>query len=101
VKVLASRGRVRKCCFASKVFYSPFGLLLLMLQKKIELFCTEWIPMFSLSFTVSSLFGFYQLHFMAVIIDAPVFIWTLNLLRLIHHDQILYFERLPTFALKF
>jgi hypothetical protein len=32
---------------------------------------------------------------MAVIIDAPVFIWTLNLLRLIPHDQISLFRAPP------
>jgi hypothetical protein len=55
----------------------------------------------SLSFTVSSLFGFYQLHFMAVIIDAPVFIRALNLLRLIHHDQISVFRAPPHICIEF
>jgi hypothetical protein len=38
---------------------------------------------------------------MAVIIDAPVFIWTLNLLRLIHHDQISLFRAPPHICIEF
>jgi hypothetical protein len=38
---------------------------------------------------------FFQLHSMAVIIDALVFIWKFNLLRLILHDQISLFRAPP------
>jgi hypothetical protein len=81
--------------FGLASYYSGVGILVcccLMLKKKIKQLMT-----LCLLFMVSSSFGFFQLHFMAVIIDALVFIGKLNLLRPIPHD----FERLPTFAYNF
>jgi hypothetical protein len=86
--------------FGIASYYSGVGILVccccLMLKKKIKQLMT-----LCLLFTVSSSFGFFQLHFIAVIIDVLVFIWKLNLLRLIPHDQISLLLAPATFALNF
>jgi hypothetical protein len=93
---------VASCGRRARKYFCDFfpGLLLLMLQKKIERFCIEWIEM-TLCLLRCSLFGFCQLHFMTVIIDALVFIWKLNLLRLIPHDQISLFRTPPHICIEF
>jgi hypothetical protein len=57
----------------------------------------------SLSFTGSSPFGFFSVAFHGChhYIDMPVFIWTLNLLRLIRHDQISLFRAPPHIFIEF
>jgi hypothetical protein len=67
--------------------------------KKIERFCIEWIEMTLCLLRCLLCLDF--ISFMAVIIDAPVFIWTLNLLRLIHHDQISLFRAPPHICIEF
>jgi hypothetical protein len=89
---VVSRGRrVCKCFFCY-----------LMFQKKIELFCTEWIQMTLCLLRCLLCLDFIScISWLSPLMRQYLFGHTLNLLRLIHHDQISLFRAPPRICIEF